>query len=998
MDDIFGIPMFGIAVALAAFLALCLLTVIWIALRRPIIFKLGVRNIARRKAQTALIVIGLMLSTLIIAAALGTGDTVSHSITSDTYTNLGQLDELVVVSQSPEASGDLTYQETLPAGALATVEAALAGDPDVDGVMAMLDARLPVINEADQLAEPDTVVTGLDPAGLEAFGGMRDVNGDVIDFRALEPGQVVVSEKLADAIDAGVGDALALHVNGDAHGVIVAAVARDSYLSGTRRSRNVDLEYPGLAMPLATLQALLVRPGEISAVAVSNTGDSHDGVDHTEAVVAKLGPQLAGLGLGIDTIKQDRVDNADRISSAFTQVFILLGLFSVMSGVLLIVLIFTMLASERRSEMGIARAVGTQRGQLVQQFIAEGSGYALFAGLVGTLLGVLAAYGIAEGMKLIFGQYAPIEAHVTPRSLVVAYCLGMAITFLTVVASSWKISRINIVAAVRDIPDIVTSKRKRATLVWAGLLTVIGTLLALAGSGGGSAEAFSTGMTLIPFGVVLFLRWFGVPGRLPFTLTGLYIVAFWMLPESTFKSLFGDYEFGLSMFFLAGIFTVIGATLVILQNTDLLLRGVSALGGLFRSQLPAVRTAVAYPGAARGRTGMTIAMFSLIIFSLVMISTMNSNYIESALGDEANAGWDVRADANGPTPPADFIASLQAQGVDTSGFEAVGLVTNPNEHHSQVRLAGAEEWKRWPVLGADPAFLDHSQIVFGQRANGYETDAEVMAALVSDPNVAVIDSWALPTEGDIGGNDELFALEGLESGDDVFEPIEIELQSPVDGSAHRLTIIGVIDSKIGSLSGLYTSQTTVDAVYPNRASSSWYVALRDPAASDEVAKQVESALLRDGVEGVSIRDELRDAQKQESGFLYIIEGFMGLGLVVGVAAVGVIAFRSVVKRRQQIGVLRAIGFQREMVSLSFMIETLFVVGLGVLSGVALGLGLAKRLVADPDQGFSSDVSFVIPWTTILPIIGLTVLVALLMTWIPAQQAGRVAPAEALRYE
>src|SRR5690606_19483765 len=168
--------------------------------------------------------------------------------------------------------------------------------------------------------------------------------------------------------------------------------------------------------------------------------------------------------------------------------------------------------------------------------------------------------------------------------------------------------------------------------------------------------------------------------------------------------------------------------------------------------------------------------------------------------------------------------------------------------------------------------------------------------------------------------------------------------------------------------------------------------------SDEVAKQVESALLRDGVEGVSIRDELRDAQKQESGFLYIIEGFMGLGLVVGVAAVGVIAFRSVVERRQQIGVLRAIGFQREMVSLSFMIETLFVVGLGVLSGVALGLGLAKRLVADPDQGFSSDVSFVIPWTTILPIIGLTVLVALLMTWIPAQQAGRVAPAEALRYE
>ncbi|MEZ4573287.1 MAG: hypothetical protein R2849_23810, partial [Thermomicrobiales bacterium] len=62
------------------------------------------------------------------------------------------------------------------------------------------------------------------------------------------------------------------------------------------------------------------------------------------------------------------------------------------------------------------------------------------------------------------------------------------------------------------------------------------------------------------------------------------------------------------------------------------------------------------------------------------------------------------------------------------------------------------------------------------------------------------------------------------------------------------------------------------------------------------------------------------------------------------------------------------------------------------------LQLAHKMVLDPDQGFSSDISFVIPWATILPIIGVTILVAMLMTWIPAQQAGRIAPAEALRYE
>ena len=44
-------------------------------------------------------------------------------------------------------------------------------------------------------------------------------------------------------------------------------------------------------------------------------------------------------------------------------------------------------------------------------------------------------------------------------------------------------------------------------------------------------------------------------------------------------------------------------------------------------------------------------------------------------------------------------------------------------------------------------------------------------------------------------------------------------------------------------------------------------------------------------------------------FNRLIQGFLGLGLIVGVAALGVISARAVVERRQQIGVMRAIGFR-----------------------------------------------------------------------------------------
>ena len=59
---------------------------------------------------------------------------------------------------------------------------------------------------------------------------------------------------------------------------------------------------------------------------------------------------------------------------------------------------------------------------------------------------------------------------------------------------------------------------------------------------------------------------------------------------------------------------------------------------------------------------------------------------------------------------------------------------------------------------------------------------------------------------------------------------------------------------------------------------------------------------------------------------------MMLGLVVGVAALGVISARAVVERRQQIGVLRAIGFRRGMVQAVFLIESSFIALTSIVVG------------------------------------------------------------------
>ena len=282
----------------------------------------------------------------------------------------------------------------------------------------------------------------------------------------------------------------------------------------------------------------------------------------------------------------------------------------------------------------------------------------------------------------------------------------------------------------------------------------------------------------------------------------------------------------------------------------------------------------------------------------------------------------------------------------------------------------------------------------------------MLNALQTEPDAVVVSSTALYAEGNFGADASQFTLvdpdgdgpkEALTADMKIFEPIPVEIEA-ADGSIKTVRVIGVISSKISTLIGMYGSQSLTLQVNPNPSVISYFLRLSDPDNSTAKANEIETALSKYGVQGNSIKDELEKVQKQSTGFLYILQGFMGLGLVVGIAAVGVIAFRSVVERRQQIGVLRAIGFQQSLVSFSFLVETLFVVGMGVLSGTVLGLILSWNLFSSDDFTGGETVNFQVPWLQVVIVLVITIIAALLMTIVPARQASRLSPAEALRYE
>jgi putative ABC transport system permease protein len=994
MNEVFGLRTTSIMQVLIVIFACCIATGVWILLRNRVVFKLGIRNLPRRPSQTILIIVGLMLSTLIIAAAFTTGDTLNYSIKGETLDLLGPSDEFVVLSTDSEGEAlGATEGAQIPESIAAKVETALAGNPNVDGVMPILSKSVPAINRRSGLSEPALLMTGLEPEGVSTFGGLTDLNGNPIDLTALSSSEIVLGESAADKLDAVAGDSLFVYVNNLQHQLLVAAIASDSPLTGMVAPGTSG----GFAMPLLRVQTLLEEPSALSYIAVSNRGGIEDGVKHTDSVMATLNGALDGTPYQAIPIKRDSIDTAEQAANGFLGMFLVMGMFSISVGILLIFLIFVMLAAERKPEMGMARAVGMKRRQLIQAFVAEGMAYDLVAALLGAALGVGVAFVMVLMLAGMFGDTIDIRPRTSWPSLVIAYTLGVIVTFITILISSWRISRLNISEAVRNTPEAPRVREGRSRLVLGFVTIVAGGLLIWAGMASDSAGAFYFGLSIIPLGLVAVLRRFGVSPRLLYSTTSIYLLLLWLLPDSIASRIMPELGGGWEMFFVSGIMLVTAATMLIIWNANVVTSGAGLLGRAFSRWLPAIRTAVAYPLERKGRTGMTIAMFSLVVFSLVMMAAITDNIVEIFSGESASGGWDVIGTQAPTNQIGDFRLTAADEGLDVSAIEATGQVTTMPLYLTQVRVAGDSDWGTYTVNGMDAGFMAESDIELQTRASGYATDADVWRALATTPDLAIVDPNVIPFEG-LTFATSPFTIDGVKATDDTMNPIQIEIADPASGKTRTVTLIGIIDSKAFTFSGVFITEATFETIFPAPNSISHYLRLAPGADAEAAAKTFEAGLINYGVQADSIGAIVDELMSEQNSFMRLFEGFMALGLVVGIAALGVIAFRSVVERRQQIGMLRSIGYRRSMVAASFMLESSMISIIGTLSGTLLGLALAYNLMTSDYFVSNSDQGFVVPWVDLVAVIGLTLIASLLMAYVPARRASGVSIAEALRYE
>ncbi len=1135
MEKLFGLEMATIAGVLSAILILVVVSLALLAWRHPVFFKLGLRPIPRRRAQSTLIVLGLMLATLIITTAFVTGDTLSHSIRSVTIEGMGEIDEVV------EASGGNVNSSYFRIDRYESLAEKLAGYPLIDHLIPAISESAPVVNVTRRSSLRSIGIYGLRPEDIEVLplGEITDASGRPLLLEDLEPTEIYLNAAAAEALSAESGDKLELYIGAHPKDLTIRAIAGEG-------------EEPRILLNLRQAQRLFSQNGKINLIVISNLGDELSGVVHSQEVTAHVRGLLSdpnaaeqlytflardpavsealraaaereegntqadllaladGLEAGVltaetgslladedlanlvqsilanaewgseplrdrlsrlfgdlselavDDIKRDTLDFGELAASAFTTIFIVSGLFGITAGLVLIFLIFVMLAAERKPEMGMARAVGAQRGRLVEMFVFEGTAYDLIAAAVGVALGVATGLIVALTLGRAFaGVELDIIPRVSSRSLLVSYSLGMLVTFATVLFSANRVSRLNIVSAIRDLPEpprppsylrdrllapfrtvadgfralfrlrlfralrhwLIGLPGSLLRLVWLGFTSgpftlLLGLILTQTGLQLTNGAAFSMGVSFIIIGGVLVLR--GLVGplfrriargrtwntedlidRTTYSLMGLVLTVFWSVPFSYLQDTFGipDLSTGPEMLFISGIMLVSGAVLVIMYNTDLLLRLILLIMGRSKRLAPVLRMAIAYPLSNRFRTGMTIGIFAVVVFSVIFMATLfKVNDIILSDTEQFTGGFDLRVDHSRNNPVEDLPRAISRQPeLHQEDYAVIASLIN-----MPVELKQEEDgrWEGYLIQAADEAYLENIDYGIGIMAEGYTSADEIWEAVRDRPGYAVVDRLAVPsrttTNVVIGGPE--FSMEGVYLEDESMQPVRLEVRDPNSEATFEVTVIGVLEQTAITGFGVITSQETVEkGLNIELPPPTYFVRLAEGVDPTSTSTALESAFLKNGLESVDLIQELRDSLAIQYVFQQLLLGFLTVGLVVGVAALGVISTRAVVERRQQIGMLRALGFQREMVSWVFLIESSFVALLGIVLGVGLALIPASQVITDMAVDIPG-LTFQVPWTEIIVVSGLAYGMTLLTTWLPAVQASRVRPAEALRYE
>ncbi|MGH7642113.1 MAG: ABC transporter permease [Candidatus Dormibacteria bacterium] len=769
------------------------------------------------------------------------------------------------------------------------------------------------------------------------------------------PNTMVLSGDVSSIL--GVPAGKAVRVNLEARGAIKWTVG--GVLSGSPPAGLSD----DILVSTSQLHAVLATGVRVAYAAVYVTTRNSGDADRVATTLRNQMPTAT-----VSTVKQ-ALNSDKKASQNLTEFLSVAGLLALLIGGIGIVNAMQVSLSRRRLEIAMLKTTGYRRRDLYVLFGLE----AALLGLMGGVAGALAGMGLSDGVRVLVQNIASVQINfvLSPEVILAGVGIGVATTCIFAILPIVRLSRVRPVAVLRDMPGGPTAG-------------VVGSSLALLALVGALFWVLASAILGSPWLALWLVVGTGIALAL---LTLFFSVALWVVGRLPVPE-----RLSLTYVMLVGLALVISIAVALvpsLRAVGALLIAASLLGFIVvyvpRPARSVIRLALRNSARERTRTAATAVALFVGVFAVGVILVL---------------GTDIRGDLDS------FITKAT-----TFNLIAVAPQQKSAPLLAAVAKLHSEQKQTTQVASTTPIAVNGRPFVQLGSGSSLRSRARSEVTLLSGIQGFPVEHGVLPKVDVVNGR-QLRASDADSNG--------VLLSSSLQGSPYNLKVgdtVTVADSfaahpapvtlkVVGFYIPIETKGKGVSfsiAVVPILGLTS----TADTIAGGSGDQLVELKIAPDRVAAAATR--LRKADPSAivinlADFTLIIDQFLNnavlfltaiasLALIAGIVIVANSVALSLLERRREIGIQKAVGLSSNSVYAQVLTETATVAWLGATFGmatIALALAILGRGVLKITLGIPTPLSLAI----VLGAIAVAVGTAALVAWRPV----RVRPLEVLRYE
>lgn len=362
-------------------------------------------------------------------------------------------------------------------------------------------------------------------------------------------------------------------------------------------------------------------------------------------------------------------------------------------------------------------------------------------------------------------------------------------------------------------------------------------------------------------------------------------------------------------------------------------------------------------------TAFALMLGIALVTIIGMLGASMKQSVDTVADNEVSAEYVLAGPVTGAFPiPSDLMERIPAvPGAGDVAAYTEAPITVDGEYSNKVGQFGSTS-----VLYGDPGNLITMDMVAGSSS-------------LEGNTVIAPREWAERRGWSVGDTVEV-AAPGVAPGG-----VEATVEATVGGIFEHSSI----------LTSVVVGADVANQLVPGRADMVMLGVSGDGSVdAEQLRANLEAEVKHDIVVKVQSKDDVSgEVLDLIDQMLFILYALLSLAVIIAVLGIVNTLTLSVIERRQEIGMLRAVGTHRGQVRTMIILESVQMALFGALIGVALGLGLGWAfLTVLADKGIEV---IVVPWPLVWTMLGGSIVVGILAAVWPAQRAAATPPLDAI---